>query len=98
MKSQVGIHNEDCLFCLFGVLRRINSHFSYLTATVQKSMFLGLFLCGVRGREVERRPCNHVVPSSSPGSESQLWDFSLAYTCCMSTDVVPRKQNQERLV
>ena len=31
---------------------------------------------GVRGRKVERRPCNHEVPSSSPGSGSQLWDFS----------------------
>ena len=33
-----------------------------------------LYMCGVRGREVERRPCNHAVPSSSPGSGSQLWD------------------------
>ena len=32
-------------------------------------------MCGVRGREVERRPCNHEVPSSSPGRGSQLWDF-----------------------
>ena len=37
-------------------------------------------MCGVRSREVERRPCNHEVPSSSPGSGSQLWDFSLAHT------------------
>ena len=29
----------------------------------------------VRGREVERRPRNHEVPSSSPRSGSQLWDF-----------------------
>ena len=43
--------------------------------------------CGVRGREVERRPCNHEVPSSSPGSESQLWDFSLAHTFGASTGV-----------
>ena len=54
--------------------------------------------CGVRGREVERRPCNHEVPSSSPGSGSQLWDFSLAHTFGASTGVVPRKQNRERLV
>ena len=53
---------------------------------------------GVRGREVERRPCNHEVPSSSRGSESQLWDFSLAHTFGASTGVVPRKQNRERLV
>ena len=55
-------------------------------------------ICGVRGREVERRPCNHEVPSSSPGSGSQLWDFSLAHTFGSSTGVVPRKQNRERLV
>ena len=54
--------------------------------------------CGVRGREVERRPCNHEVPSSSPGSGSQLWDFSLAHIFGASTGVVPRKQNRERLV
>ena len=54
--------------------------------------------CGVRGREVERRPCNHEVPSSSPRSGSQLWDFSLASTFGASTGVVPRKQNRERLV
>ena len=53
---------------------------------------------GVRGREVERRPCNHEVLSSSPGSGSQLWDFSLAHTFGASTGVVPRKQNRERLV
>ena len=52
----------------------------------------------VRGREVERRPCNHEVPCSSPGSGSQLWDFSLADTFGASTGVVPRKQNRERLV
>ena len=51
---------------------------------------------GGRGREVERRPCNHEVPSSSPGSGSQLWDFSLAHTFGASTGVVPRKQNRER--
>ena len=50
--------------------------------------------CGVRGREVERRPCNHEVPSSSPGSG----DFSLAHTFGASTGIVPRKQNRERLV
>ena len=54
--------------------------------------------CGVRGREVERRPCNHEVPSSSSGSGSQLWDFSLAHTFGASTGVVPRKQNRKRLV
>ena len=52
---------------------------------------------GVRGREVERRPCNPEVPSSSPGSGSQLWDFSLAHTFGASTGIVPRKQNRERL-
>ena len=51
-----------------------------------------------RGREVERQPCNHEVPSSSPASGSQLWDFSLARTFDASTGVVPRKQNRERLV
>ena len=55
-------------------------------------------LRGVRGREVKRRPCNHDVPSSSPGSGSQLWDFSLAHKFGASTGVVPRKQNRERLV
>ena len=53
---------------------------------------------GVRGREVERRPCNHEVPSSSPGSGSQLRDFSLAQTFGASTGVVPRKQNRQKLV
>ena len=52
----------------------------------------------VRGREVERRPCNREVPSSSPKSGSQLLDFLLAHTFIGSTGVVPRKQNQERLV
>ena len=33
------------------------------------------FCRGVRGREVERRPCNLEVPSSIPGSGCQLWDF-----------------------
>ena len=55
-------------------------------------------MCGVRGREVERRPCNHEVPSSSPGSGSQLRDFSMVHTFGASTGVVPRKQNRERLV
>ena len=36
---------------------------------------IGGGVSGVRGREVERRPCNHEVPSSSPGSGSQVWDF-----------------------
>ena len=31
--------------------------------------------CGVRGREVDRQPCNHEVLSSSPGSGSQLLRF-----------------------
>ena len=53
---------------------------------------------GVRGHEVERRSCNHEVPSSSPGSGSQLWDFSSAHTFGASTGVVPRKQNRDRLV
>ena len=54
--------------------------------------------CGVRGHEVEHRPCNHEVPSSSLWSGSQLWVFSLAHTFGASTGVVPRKQNLERLV
>ena len=54
--------------------------------------------CGVRGRQVERWPCNHEVSRSSPGSGSQLRDFSLAHTLGASTGVVPRKQNRERLV
>ena len=54
--------------------------------------------CGVRDREVERRPRNLEVPSSIPGSGCQLWDFSLAHTFGESTGVVPRKQNRERLV
>ena len=54
--------------------------------------------CGVRGREVECRPRNHRVPSLSPGSGSQLWDFSLAHTFGASTGVVPRKQYREGLV
>ena len=58
----------------------------------------GIAIGGVRRREVERRPCNHEDPSSSPGSGSQLWDFSLAHTFRASTGVVPRKQNRERLV
>ena len=37
-------------------------------------------LCGVCGHAVEGRPRNHEVPSSSPVSGSQLWDFSLAHT------------------
>ena len=55
-------------------------------------------LRGVCGREVEHRHCNHEVPSSSPWSGSQLWDISLAHTLGVSTGVVPRKQNGERLV
>ena len=31
--------------------------------------------CGVRGREVERRPRNLEVPSSIPGSGCQIWDI-----------------------
>ena len=54
--------------------------------------------CGVRGREVERQPCNHEVPNSSPGSWSKLWNFSLAHTFGASTGFVPRKQNRVRLV
>ena len=54
--------------------------------------------CGVSGCEIQRRPSNHEVPSSSPGSGSQLRDFSLAHTFGASTGVVPRKQNRERLV
>ena len=57
-----------------------------------------IFECGVHGHEVERRTCNHEVLSSSPGSGSQLWDFSLAHTFGASTGVVPRKQNCERFV
>ena len=53
---------------------------------------------GVHGHEEERWPCNHEVPSSSPGSGSQIWDFSLAHTFGASTGVVPRKQTRERLV
>ena len=41
---------------------------------------------------------NHEVASSSPVSESQLWDFSLAHAFVASTGVVPRKQNLERWV
>ena len=59
---------------------------------------LNFVCCGVHGREVKRWPCNHEVPSSSPGSGSQLWDFSLAHIFGASTGVVPRKQNRERLV
>ena len=56
-------------------------------------------LCGVRGREVERRPSDLEVPSSISGSGCQLWDFfSLAHIFGASTGVVPRKQNRERLV
>ena len=61
-------------------------------------MKYGRSCSGVRGHEVERWPCNHKVPSSSPGSGSQLRDFSLAHTFGVSTGVVPRKQNRERLV
>ena len=39
------------------------------------TVFLTYVLCGVRGLEVERRPCNHEVPSSSPGSGSQSLGF-----------------------
>ena len=53
---------------------------------------------GVRGCEVERWPRNLEVLSSSPGSVSQLWDFSFAHTFGMSSGVVPRKQNRERLL
>ena len=62
-------------------------------------MLLDLIIfSGARGREVERRTCYYELPSSSPGSGSQLWDFSLAHTFGASTSVVPRKQNRERLV
>ena len=55
-------------------------------------------ICGVRGREVERRPCNHEVPSSSPGSGSELWDFSLGPHIRREYWCSSRKQNRERLV
>ena len=48
-------------------------------------------ISGVRDREVESQPRNHLVPRSSPGSGSQLWDFSLAHTFGASTGVVPRE-------
>ena len=57
--------------------------FFNIQEVVDKALSLLLFinhLCGVRGHEVERWPRNHEVPSSSPGSWSQLWDFSLAHT------------------
>ena len=55
---------------------------------------LAFFTCGVRGHEVERRPCNHEVP----GAGFNFGNFSLAHTFGASTGVVPRKQNRERLV
>ena len=67
-------------------LKRLSSLISYLKRR------------GVRGREVECRPCNHEVPSSSPGSGSQLRECSLAHTFGASTGVVPRKLNRERFV
>ena len=70
----------------------------YLFNSLPHMPILGSSSGAVRGREVERRPRNHEVPSSSPGSGSQLWDFSLAHTFGASTDVVPRKQNRKRLV
>ena len=36
---------------------------------------VALDLCGLRDLEVERRPHNHKVPSSIPGSGGQFWDF-----------------------
>ena len=35
-------------------------------------------LCGVRACELEGWPCKHKVPSSTPGSGCQLWDFCSA--------------------
>ena len=53
---------------------------------------------GVRCRDVESRPRNHKVLSSSPWSGSQPRDFSMAHTFGASTGVDPRKQNREGLV
>ena len=78
------------------VLERLSS--VYGDDSVSQKTFPTILEVVGRGREVERRPCNHEVPSSSPGSGSQLWDFSLAHTFGASTGVVPRKQNRERLV
>ena len=72
--------------------------FTEIKKEILKNLLVSNCKGGVRGREVERRPCNHEVPSSSPRSGSQLWDFSLAHTFGASTGVVPRKQNRERLV
>ena len=57
-----------------------------------------IYICGVRGLEVQRRPCNLEVLSSIAGCGCQLWDFSLAHTFDASTGVVPSKQNRARLV
>ena len=51
---------------------------------------------GVRGREVERRPCNLEVPSSIPGSGCQLWDFFIGphirrEYCCSSQEAESRE-------
>ena len=58
------------------ILHRLRNKFLQLILISLDSAIL----CGVRGREVERQPRNHEVPSSSPGRGSQLWDFSLART------------------
>ena len=55
-------------------------------------------MCGVRGREVEHQPCNLEVQISIPLSGVNFGIFSLAHTFGVSTSVVPRKQNRERLV
>ena len=58
---------------------RCTGHRHVTEVMLKTSINRSIYRC-VRGREVERRPCNHEVPSSSPGSGSQPWDLSLAHT------------------
>ena len=56
-----------------------------------------LIQCGVHVGEGQFLSRNHTVPSSVREPVSTL-GFSLAHTFGSSTGVVPRKQNQDRLV
>ena len=51
-----------------------------------------IVLCGVHGPEVERRPCNHEVPSSIPRSGFQLRD------CSLSTGVLAKEFADDKFI
>ena len=77
-------------YCVLHIFKQIHC---------SKSLLMIIKQLKQSGCEVERRSRNHEVPSLSPVSRSQLWDFfHWPIHFGASTGVVPRKQNRERLV